>query len=162
MGSLMTVVHNKKISPARIAGSFDHFKGDGVCLTTRLQGGATVVAATGELDASNIHHLSDYARRYLGDGRPVVLDLSELDFLGAQGIRTLLDIDDECVRHKLDWALVSGRPVSRLLRVCDRDGQLPMASSIEAALQAFSAPWPRTRSAKRRERGLLQLVTKSG
>jgi anti-anti-sigma factor len=165
----MTVVHNQNTSPGRIVGILGHFTGDGVCLSTRWQGNATVIAVTGELDTCNLHHLSDYTRRHLTGQRPVVLDLSGLDFLAAQGIRILFEIDEQCGRYGLDWALVSGRPVNRLLRICDRNGRLPAAASIDEALQRFSPPRtrgakqpPRTRGAEQRQpRALLQLVPKS-
>lgn len=146
----MTVVHN-----ASTSGNLDHpsFSRDGVCLSTRSEGGATVVSVAGELDAFNIHHLSDYAEHCLSGRQPVILDLTTVGFLGAQGIQALLDIDQKCQATGVPWALVPSRPVSRLLRVCDKDGQLPAAASISHALQECSAPT--------KPRRLLQLVTES-
>jgi anti-anti-sigma factor len=149
----MTVVHNSKPSALRAAGKPDHFSGDGVCLHARSHCGAIVMAATGELDASNFHHLTDYAHRWLSAGRPLVVDLSQLDFLGAQGIRCLFGIAEECERNGIDWSLVPGKAVTRLLRICDKEGRLPAISSVDEAVQGFSA-LPAVR-------GLLQLVPKS-
>ncbi len=149
----MTVVHNLKPSALRAAGKPDHFSGDGVCLHARSHSGAIVMAATGELDASNFHHLTDYAHSWLSAGRPLVVDLSKLDFLGAQGIRCLFEIAEECERNGIDWALVPGQAVTRLLRICDKEERLPAVSSVGEAVQGFSAP-PTVR-------GLLQLVPKS-
>ncbi|MDT5132686.1 MAG: hypothetical protein QOE41_1997, partial [Mycobacterium sp.] len=117
----MTVVHN-----ATNSGVLDHFSVccDGVHLSSHALGGATVIAATGEMDACNIHHLSDYVHHYLTGDRPVVVDLTELDFLGAQGISALLAINERCGEAGVDWALVPGRAVRRLLRICVTDGQL--------------------------------------
>ena len=145
----MSAVHNAKSSESRRS---TRSWGDGVCLSAHTLNGATVVAATGELDASNIHHLTDYVRAYLARGSRLVLDLSELDFLGAQGIRSLLEIADECRRGAVKWALVPSHPVSRLLRVCDKQARLPSAASIDQALERVSAP--------ARLGELLQLVTK--
>lgn len=153
MGSSMTAVHNTKSSVMRGSGNLDQSWGDGVCLSARMLDGATVVAATGELDASNVHHLTDFVRSCLTGGHSLVLDLSELDFLGAQGIRDLFEIADECARSGIEWVLVPSHPVSRLLRICDRQWQLPVVTSIDQALERFSAP--------ARARGLLQLVTES-
>jgi anti-anti-sigma factor len=148
----MTVVHNTNSSTPNPA-SLDHpFACDGVSLSSRPQGGATVMAASGELDASNIHHLGDYVHRRLGD-RPVVLDLTELSFLGAQGIQALFTIDEKCAEAGVEWALVPSHPVSRLLRICDKDRRLPATSSVGHALQRFSST-----SAPQR---LLKLVAKS-
>ena len=56
-------------------------------------------------------HLTNYVRRYLSGDRPLVLDLSQLDFLAAQGIKCLFEIADECDRNGIEWALVPGHPV---------------------------------------------------
>jgi anti-anti-sigma factor len=149
----MSAVHNAKYSEMRRSGNVDTFSSDGVCLSSQTLYGATVVAATGELDASNIHHLTDYTRSCLTGGLSLVLDLSRLNFLGAQGIRNLFEIADQCERRGIAWALVPSHPVSRLLRICDKRARLPSVSSIDQALEHFSAPAS--------IRGLLQLVPKS-
>lgn len=132
----------------------DHFRGDGVTLNTQTLDGATVVAAAGELDASNIHHLTDYTRSCLTDCHALVLDFSQLDFIAAQGIRTLLEIARDCGQSGIDWTLVPGHAVDRLLRIFDKELQLPTAPSITEALERLSAP--------ARGHRLFQLVTKSG
>jgi anti-anti-sigma factor len=145
----MTIVQNANTSgglnPVSVCG-------DGVYLSSQTRGGATVVAVTGEIDASNIHHLTDYAQHHLGAGRPVVIDLTGLDFLGAQGIPALLDINGRCGDAGVEWSLVPSHAVSRLLRICDVDG-LPVVSSVDEALEHFSSPG--------RARRLLKLVTKT-
>ena len=147
----MTVVHNAKTS-----GNLDHFSVycDGVRLSSRTQAGVTVIAATGEIDASNIHHLVDYTHHHLTAAQPIVIDLTELDFLAAQGIPALLAIDERCRAAKVEWGLVPSHPVSRLLRICDTDGRLPAVSSIDDALERFTERNPSQR--------LLKLVTKPG
>jgi anti-anti-sigma regulatory factor len=100
-----------------------------------------------------MHRLTDYARSCLTRGGSLVLDLSQLDFLGAQGIQSLFAIADECERSGIGWALVPSHPVSRLLRICDKQARLPSVKSIDQALELVSA--------SARMRGLLQLVTKS-
>jgi len=150
----MNVVHNAAPSAKRSPGKLDHFFGRGVHLHTQIHSGAAVIGATGELDAANIEHLTNYARRCLGARRALVLDLSQLDFLAAQGIICLFDIGDEFERNGIEWALVPGRAVLRLLRICDRDARLPAVSSVDEAVQRFSAANQSGR--------LLQLVAKSG
>lgn len=146
----MTVVQNTTNS-----GLLDHFSMccDGVHLSSHALGGATVIAATGEIDACNIHHLSDYVPHYLAGDRPVVVDLTDLDFLGAQGIPALLAINERCGEAGVDWALVPSHAVRRLLRVCVKDGQLPTVSSVAQALQRFSS--------SKGTQPLLKLITES-
>ena len=146
----MSAVHIPRSSES---GRSSQSWGDGVCMRSHTLGGTTVVSIAGELDASNIDHLTVCARPFLASGRSLVLDLSELDFLGAQGIHSLFAIADECRRGRIKWALVPSHPVSRLLRVCDEQARLPSATSIDEALERVSAP--------ARTGELLQLVTKS-
>ena len=153
MGSLMTAVHNTNLSATPSAVEVNRFAADGVCLSTLRCADATVVTVMGELDACNIDHLTTYVGRCLAEKRPLVVDLSQLSFLAAQGIRTLFELGDACVQSRIDWALMPGRAVSRLLRICDTESRLPTVSSIHEALQGFSAP--------AEARKLLQLVTKS-
>ena len=147
----MTVVNN-----ANSSGNLDHSSvcGDGVFLSSHAQSGATVITATGEIDASNIASFTNYTRHYLSGDRAIVIDLTGLDFLGAQGIPALLDIDARCGDGGVEWAVVPGRPVSRLLRICDQDGRLPAVASVDEALERFSSPSRTVR--------LLKLVTKTG
>lgn len=150
----MSAVYNANFSVMRRSPKRDHFRGDGVSLNARTLDGATVIAAAGELDASNIHHLTDYARSCLTQAHAFVLDFSQLDFIGAQSIRSLRQIADDCGKTGIDWALVPGHAVNRLLRIFDREAQLPTASSITEALERFSAPG--------HGRTLLQVLTQSG
>lgn len=147
----MSVVHNTNTS-----GDLDHFSvsGNGVFLSSHAEGGATFVDAAGEIDASNIHYLTDYMLHYAGGGRPVIVDLTELDFLGAQGIPALFHISERFGEAGVEWALVPSHSVRRLLRICDTDGRLPAVSSIDEALERFSS--------QSRTRRLFQLVTKTG
>jgi anti-anti-sigma factor len=62
------------------------------------EGAATVVAATGEIDASNIDRVTDYTWRAVAEGRGLVLDLGKLNFLGAQVIPVLISLSEECGR----------------------------------------------------------------
>ncbi|MDT4943155.1 MAG: hypothetical protein QOH57_1755 [Mycobacterium sp.] len=126
----------------------------GATFSAYVEAGATVITAAGELDATNTHDLVGFAGLYLADNRPIVLDLSALDFFAAQGVALLTEFDGECSRHGVDWAVVSGRSVARPLQICDRSAQLPSVTSINAALEHFSRHVP--------EQASLQLVTETG
>ncbi|HZA12014.1 STAS domain-containing protein [Mycobacterium sp.] len=123
-------------------------------LSTRDDNTATVVAAIGEIDASNIDRLTEYVGRAVSGNRPLVLDLSGLSFFGAQGIPALFLVSEQCGKAGIDWAVVVSRPVMRLLRIGDKDHRLPTVGSVSEALKRVTTPRPTRR--------LLQLVTKSG
>ena len=101
-------------------------------LGSDVQDDATVISATGQVDATNIARFTVYAESHLDDGRPIIVDLTGLDFLGAQGIPALLWIGERFAGAGLSWALV------------------PTVSSVDEALERVSG-----------RRRLLQLVTKT-
>jgi anti-anti-sigma factor len=145
----MTVVHNSNTSGSNEISMCC----DGVLLSSRTAAAATVIAAGGEIDASNVHNLTEFATRHLDAGTPIIVDLSQVDFLGAQGIPALLEIGGRCGEAGVEWAVVPSHPVSRLLRICDKDGHLPTVSSVDEALQRICGP--------DRARRLLKLVTET-
>lgn len=95
----------------------------------RWEHGAAVVCARGELDAANAHHLADHVARCVRHCRWLVLDLSELEFIGAAGFSALHRINVVCSAAGAQWATVPSRAVTRLLRICDPDGVLPITDS---------------------------------
>ena len=150
----MNVVPNAKTEPTLPLNTAPLEPG-AVRLSTRGEAAATVVCATGELDASNIDLLTEYTRRVLSENvedRPLVLDLSKLSFFGAQGIAALFTLRDECCRAGIEWVVVASHSVERLLRIGDRNHRLPTAKSVSAAVSRLTSPTTARR--------LLQLVTK--
>ncbi|MEM6108399.1 STAS domain-containing protein [Mycobacterium sp. 050272] len=95
---------------------------------------ATVLRVDGEIDASNADLVGGAIRRYSQLKAPLILDLSELDFLGMSGFRTLLVLNCEHRRARLHWSVVSGARLDRLTRVVPNHG-LPLVDSVPEALQ---------------------------
>jgi anti-anti-sigma factor len=93
-----------------------------------------VIAATGEVDASNGRTFAEYPRSCLVDCKRLVLDLRGLEFFGTAGFGALHTVNVQCASVGADWVLVPGPVVSRLLRVCDPDSVLPAAETVQAAL----------------------------
>jgi anti-anti-sigma factor len=121
--------------------------GPGLCvrLCSYTCRNATVIEVGGDIDAHNAQHVTDYFADFAYVGHPLVLDLSGVDFLGTAGFRAILLFAEECRRVERHWALVSSRAVKILLRV-QPDHHLPMAGSVDTALQRFAAmPTPARR-----------------
>jgi anti-anti-sigma factor len=93
-----------------------------------------VICARGEIDQANAHTLAEYSLAYLAHRCGLILDLTGLEFFGAAGFSALHRVSVSCAHAGIDWALVPGSAVSRLLRICDPDGLLPSADSVGAAL----------------------------
>ena len=85
------------------------------------------ITASGEVDASNAVELAAYVFRHAANSRRMTLDLSHLEFFGTAGFSALCNIHAGCTQAQVAWTVVAGRPVSRVLEICDRHGALPIA-----------------------------------
>lgn len=125
--------------------------------SARTEPSGTVITVDGELDAANADQLAAYVQRSVSRSRRVILDLRGLEFIGTAGFSALHRINVVCSGAQASWAMVTSAAVSRLLRVCDPDGTLPVtAPSDEPLLDSIT--W----TARDARRPLLQLVAQSG
>lgn len=95
-----------------------------------------MVAAEGEIDAFNAHQLAEYVEHSLEASTRLIVDLRELQFFGTQGFSTLHKINVTCSGNGVNWVVIPGREVDRLLRICDPGGGLPVAATLERAVAA--------------------------
>jgi anti-anti-sigma factor len=103
----------------------------------RVESPVTIICAHGEIDQANAHTLTEYSLAYLARRCELILDLTHLEFFGAAGFSALHRISVSCAHAGIDWALVPGAAVSRLLRICDPDGLLPAVDTVSAALDSL-------------------------
>jgi anti-anti-sigma factor len=101
-------------------------------IQTRRQ--AIVLTVAGELDASACDRFEESLRHIVSVGDPFVVDVTGVDFLGAQYVRIFLDLDRQCRTARIGWALVVAPTRQPLLRIADQFGGLPVASSVSEAL----------------------------
>jgi anti-anti-sigma factor len=97
-----------------------------------------MVAAQGEVDACNAHELAEYVERSLEAWTQLIVDLRDLQFFGTQGFSTLHKINVTCSGSGVNWVVIPGRDVDRLLGICDPGGGLPVATTLEAAFAAVA------------------------
>ncbi len=103
-----------------------------------LSATTVLIAAFGEVDAASATGLTERIEQHLTGYRQLVLDLSRLEFFGTAGFAMLHRVHSRCARAGVDWVLVPGAEVRRLLRVCDPEGLLPTASNIVSAVAALA------------------------
>jgi len=106
----------------------------GAQLHVHARSPATVLRVDGEIDASNAHLLAQAIRRFSQLKAPLILDLSQLDFLGVVGLRALIALNHEHQQAKLHCNVVSGPALRRLTHVVSDHG-LPIVDSVPEALQ---------------------------
>jgi anti-anti-sigma factor len=112
----------------------------------------TLIAVDGELDAANADELASYVQRNVSRTNRVILDLRGLEFIGTAGFSALHRINVACSAAQVHWAMAPSPAVSRLLRVCDPDGALPVTEPTAEPLLAAAT------AAGHQARPLLQLV----
>lgn len=110
----------------------------GLFRARELSATTVLVAAVGEVDAANSDELLSYVHKLLGDYDQLVLDLSRLSFFATDGYSILQRIQARCSRLGIDWVLVPGPEVARVLRVCDPDEQFTTAGNIVSAVAALA------------------------
>jgi anti-anti-sigma factor len=96
--------------------------------TARWGASGSVITVDGELDAANSDQLAAYVQRNVRRSRRVILDLRGLEFIGTAGFSALHRINVACSGAQIHWAMVPSPAVSRLLRICDPDGTLPVTT----------------------------------
>jgi anti-anti-sigma factor len=108
--------------------------------TSFVRPSTTLVAASGEIDAVNALALSKYVEAELESASRLIVDLRELDFFGTQGFSILHRINVMCSRHAVNWVLLTGTEVNRVLHICDPDGGLPVSDTLDGAITAVTRP----------------------
>jgi len=97
-----------------------------------------LIAAEGEVDASNSGDMLGYVEDSVTGYQQLVLDLSKLHFFGTDGFSALHTINVRCSRRGIEWVLVPGPEVARVLRVCDPEALLTTAGNIVSAVAALA------------------------
>ena len=111
-----------------------------------------MITARGELDAANADDLAEYVQRCLSYSQWLILDLRGLEFIGTAGFSALHRLNVVCSAADAEWTMVPSRAVSRLLRICDPDGILPVTGSVTESIRSAANSDPRY---------LLQLIPQS-
>ncbi|KUI31864.1 anti-anti-sigma factor [Mycobacterium sp. IS-1742] len=93
----------------------------------------SVITAVGEIDATNGRDLGRYVERHTASATQLIVDLTRVTFFGSQGFSALHYMSVSCTRIDVDWVIVPGGEVRRLLRICDPQGELPLADSVDSA-----------------------------
>jgi len=108
----------------------------------RIDSAIVVITAEGEIDASNARDLAEYAESHATRSGQLILDLTRLKFFGTAGFTALHTVNVSCCRDGIEWLLVPGDEVSRLLRVADPQGVIPLAATVEVALATLRPTTP--------------------
>jgi anti-anti-sigma factor len=115
---------------------------------------ATVVTVDGDIDATNVQQVTQYATRYVLAEKPFVLDLSAVNSISPQGISLIFALDDKCDAAGLEWELVANPTILDTIGHDVDPTTLPVSGSVARALAHFA-------DVTRRRRRLLPALSKS-
>jgi anti-anti-sigma factor len=112
-------------------GTFDC---DGALIRAHCRHLATVVTIRGEIDAVNVDRVSQYIRRFILEGNPLVLDVSDVSYFAGAGISLVCTLDEDCRAAGVEWTLVASPAVIALLGGGRAEDEFPIARSVREAL----------------------------
>ncbi|WP_067683415.1 STAS domain-containing protein [Nocardia miyunensis] len=94
--------------------------------------GVTVIAARGEIDILSVPLLQSSFERVRAEGGSLVVDLSEVGFMGSAGLSALLVAAEAVAPRKL--RVVASNAVRRPIEVTGLDTMLALFVTLDAAL----------------------------
>jgi anti-anti-sigma factor len=110
--------------------------------TTDRSGPAVLIHTGGEIDACNEdtwRQLVSEAARSVTPPGPFIVDVSQLDFMGACAFAVLADEAERCRRRGIELRLVSRQPVvGRIVKACGLGNVLSIYPTTDAALAAVA------------------------
>ncbi|WP_264016899.1 STAS domain-containing protein [Mycolicibacter longobardus] len=92
------------------------------------------MAANGEIDAANAGRFSDDAQRCADCCEWLILDLSELTFIGTAGFSALKSISARCASTQTRLMVIPSPALTTVVRICDPQSRLPLVESLADAL----------------------------
>ena len=96
-----------------------------------------IVSVQGDIDATNVDAVTEYALGDVTRRRAMILDLRGVSFMGIEGFSALHRISVSCAAAQTHWAMVPSPAVSRVLAICDPEGLLPYAGTMNAAMTSI-------------------------
>jgi anti-anti-sigma factor len=106
----------------------------GISISVESQGPTTVIAVSGDIDASNSDFMATVLSGFATSNDRFVVDMRGVDFVSTQGVRVLVDFGLQCRRDGAAWALVPCQTLLRLLAVIDVGRHLPVSESVDDAV----------------------------
>jgi anti-anti-sigma factor len=98
-----------------------------------------VVAASGDVDMLTAPQLREAIDAALGkDPEGLIVDLSEVDFLGSAGMQVLMEARNQTGDNVRFAVVAEGAATSRPLKITGIADLIALHASLDAALQTFA------------------------
>jgi anti-sigma B factor antagonist len=102
------------------------------------RGGASIVAASGELDLSTIPRMEPPLMEQVRQRRAVLVDLSGVSFIDSSGIGVLIQAFRQSNGIPLHVVIETGSQVERVFEIVGVDRAMPVFSDRERALASLA------------------------
>ncbi len=135
----MTVIDhvlNDVLEDFEIIDYTDYSDARGASICAQARGQAIIIAVSGEIDASNADFTATILDGFSARNDAVVIDMTELDFIGTQGLRLLIEFHDRCQRSGTALTVVPGPMLRRLMQFVDVGRDLSVGESVDDAVRS--------------------------
>lgn len=106
--------------------------------TEHRSGGVVIAHISGEVDLLSAPELRQWVQDTITPSSSLVLDLSDVAFLGSAGLSVLAELSEKADRDEFGWAIVaSERVVLRPLEATGLVGQMRVFSDVDTAIRAL-------------------------
>ena len=127
--------------------------GEALTIRVRREQGYAVVAVAGEVDIATVTRLRERLFELAASGRSLVVDLDQVSFIDSAGLAALAGAARRAAAHGASLQVVCARPRTRqLFRLTGLDGPVPLARTLDGALESRAAARPPPASWRPRRR----------
>jgi anti-sigma B factor antagonist len=114
----------------------------GKTLTIRVwrDRGYAFVAVAGEVDIATVTRLRESLFELAASDRALVVDLDQVSFIDSSGLAALVGVARRAAAHGASLQVVCARPrIRQLFQLTGLDGQVPLARTLDDALESLTA-----------------------
>ena len=117
--------------------------GEALTIRVRREQGYAIVAVAGEVDIATVTRLRERLFELAASGRPLVVDLDQVRFIDSAGLAALVGAARRAAAHGASLQAVCARPrIRQLFRLTGLDSQVPLAHTLDGALESLAAAQP--------------------
>ena len=117
--------------------------GEALTIRVRRDRGYAIVAVAGEVDIATVTRLRESLFELAASGRTLVVDLDQVSFIDSSGLAALVGAARRAAAHGASLRVACARPRTRqLFRLTGLDRQIPLAPTLDGALESLAAARP--------------------
>ena len=114
--------------------------GEALTIGVRREQGYAVVTVAGEVDIATVTRLRESVFELAASGRPLIVDLDQVNFIDSAGLAALAGTARRAAEHEASLQAICVRSrIRSLFRMTGLDGPVPLARTLDEALQALAA-----------------------